>query len=136
METLGGATDKVFKGARVYKNIESRSDSTPGSQLVYKGPKPPDTIDVPGYEGDYYVFTRDIDPESESEVDTDPSTDGSLSGSFIVSDSGDPIEPIEEDEVWTNWRPMSAGAQRFKDKVNQIEAHAKKYIDERFIFRE
>jgi hypothetical protein len=115
----GGATQFVFKGARVYKRI--------GEQY------PPDTIEVPGMDN-HYVFIRDIDPESESEVDTDPSTDGSLSGSFIASDTSEIQEPIEEDEVWTNWRPMSSGAQRFKDKVNQLEAHAKKYIDERFIF--
>ena len=117
------ATNKVFKGARVYQKLSDDFIT------------PPDTILIPNHIN-LYIFKRDIDSESESELNTDPEdSDSESEDSFVVSDTEELLDVPPSDEVWANWRPMTAGAKRFKDQIDKIESHVKQYTNDRFVSR-
>ena len=112
-------TDKVYKGARVYANC----DQVPTMKQVGTN---------------QYVFEKHIDPDSESDVCTDPSDDEGSEDSFVVSDDETilckPGDHSAVDQSWKEWQPATAGAKRFKDRISLIEQRVKEYADEKFIF--
>jgi hypothetical protein len=112
-------TDKVYKGARVYANC----DQVPTMKKV----------------GDnQYVFEKHIDPDSESDVCTDPSDDEGSEDSFVVSDDESilcrPPDSHRVDQDWKDWKPTTPGARLFKDRISSIEQRIKEYADEKFVF--
>jgi hypothetical protein len=86
-----------------------------------------------------YVEKESVDEDSDSEVEDEDSDDTDSDDSFIVPDDEDvlqrPPDHREVDRAWKEWRPTSAGAQRFKDKIDQIEAVMNHTIDEKFVFK-
>ena len=85
------------------------------------------------------VIENEIDPDSESEINTDESdTDDDSLSDFVASDDETALQKPPDaaivDEKWREWRPITTGAKRFKDKIDQIEKHFKEYIDDKFVF--
>jgi len=115
-------TDKMFKGARVYRNT--------GVVLTGSGFRE--------LGDNLFVMEKEIDDESDSEINTDESdTDESLSD-FIVPDDETSLQKPPDaaivDQKWREWHPTSAGAKRFKDRIDKIEEHVKAYVDDKFAF--
>ena len=80
-----------------------------------------------------YVFEDEIDPESDSEIETEESeSDGSL-GDFIASDNEEvselPDDYKELDNQWDEWSPKTQSGKKFKKKVDELEAIAKIHAD-------
>ena len=135
-------SDKVYKRAKVF-TFEAKAERVDFECLTVHHP---DVIDVSELglvkvRPNMFVYEDDIDSESESEVETDDS-DSDSAGSlddFVVPDDEDvclkPCDHQEIDENWRTWRPASAGAKRFKQRVDQIEAYMNNEIDEKFIFK-
>jgi hypothetical protein len=134
-------SDKVYKRAKVFK-FEAKAERVDFESLTSHHP---DVIDVAelglfNVGTNMFVYEEDIDSESESEVETDDS-DSDSAGSlddFVVPDDQDvclkPCDHQEIDEAWGSWKPSSAGAKRFKQRVDQIEAYMNNEIDEKFIY--
>jgi hypothetical protein len=128
---------KVYKGAKVF-SFESETELIENEQVT----KRYSSIEELGFSkvGDnMYVEKDEVDEDSESEIE-DADTDSSdEEGDFIVPDDEEvlqkPPDHRKVDKEWKEWRPMSAGAQRFKDKVDQIEAYMNHQIDEKFVFK-
>lgn len=128
---------KMYKGAKVF-SFESETELIECEQVT----KRYGSIQELGFTevGDnMYVEKEDIDEESSSEIE-DADTEGTDSDdSFIVPDDEEvlqkPPDYREVDRSWKEWRPMSAGARRFKEKIDQIEAVMNHQIDEKFVFK-
>lgn len=128
---------KVYKGAKVF-SFESETELIENEQVT----KRYSAIEELGFTkvGDnMYVEKEEVDEASDSELE-DADTDSSDEKSdFIVPDDEDVLQKPPDhrkiDKEWKEWRPMSAGAQRFKDKVDQIEAYMNHQIDEKFVFK-
>ena len=128
---------KVYKGAKVF-SFESETELIESEQVT----KRYSSIEELGFSkvGDnMYVEKEEVDEDSESEFE-DADTDSSDEESdFIVPDDEEvlqkPPDHRKVDKEWKEWRPMSAGAQRFKDKVDQIETYMNHQIDEKFVFK-
>ena len=124
--------DKAFKGAKVFSFDATAERLDFESILVHH----PDVIDVTEIGlrqvgKNMYVYEDDIDPESESEIETDESdTDSDESEDSGEEDHDTSSRDPELDEQWNSWKPSSAGALRFKEKVDQIEAYIKHKHDE------
>ena len=134
-------TDKVYKTAGIY-SFDSQAQRVDFSSLIehYIGIIDVLEFDMKQVGKNMFVYKHEIDEESDSEIETDESSDDeSESGSFIVNDDEEsallPDDHHVVDEEWKKWRPISAGARRFKEKIEQIEAHVKSYIDEKFVFK-
>jgi len=130
---------KMFKGAKVF-SFESETELVELEQVSKKHP----SIEVLGFMqvGDnMYVEKESVDEDSASEIeDEDEDTDDTDSDdSFIVPDDEEvlqkPPDHREVDRNWVEWRPVSAGARRFKEKIDQIEASMNHQIDEKFVFK-
>jgi len=133
--------NKIFKSAKVF-SFEAKAERVDFDSLTTHHK---DVIDVAELgikkvRQNMFVYEDEIDSESESEVDTDDSdeeSEGSLND-FIVPDDEEiickPCDNIEVDKSWKTWRPMSAGAQRFKKKIEEIEELMNHKIDEKFVF--
>ena len=127
---------KVYKGAKVF-SFESETELIENEQVT----KRYSSIEELGFSkvGDnMYVEKEEVDEASDSELEDADSSDGEESD-FIVPDDEEvlqkPPDHRKVDKEWKEWRPMSAGAQRFKDKVDQIEAYMNHQIDEKFVFK-
>jgi hypothetical protein len=127
---------KVYKGAKVF-SFESETELIENEQVT----KRYSSIEELGFTkvGDnMYVEKEEVDEASDSELEDADSSDGEESD-FIVPDDEEvlqkPPDHRKVDKEWKEWRPMSAGAQRFKDKVDQIEAYMNHQIDEKFVFK-
>ena len=77
-----------------------------------------------------FVFIDEIDPDSDSEIETEESSDSeydSLDG-FVVPDTvvdGDGDCDPELNRQWDDWSPHTPSAIRYKSTVDQIEAIAR-----------
>lgn len=134
-------TDKVYKTAGVY-SFDSQAQRVDFASIIehYVGVNNILELDMKQVGKNMYVYQDEIDEESDSEIETDESSDEeSDSDSFIVNDDEEstllPDDHQLVDEEWKKWRPVSAGARRFKDKIEEIEAHVKSYVDEKFVFK-
>jgi len=128
---------KMFKGAKVF-SFESETELIECEQVIKKHK----TIEDLGFiqVGDnMYVEKDEVDEDSASEVEDVESYDSDSDNSFIVPDDEEvlqkPPDHREVDRNWKEWRPMSAGAKRFKEKIDQIEAVMNHQIDEKFVFK-
>jgi hypothetical protein len=128
---------KMFKGAKVF-SFESETELIECEQVIKKHK----TIEDLGFiqVGDnMYVEKDEVDEDSASEVEDVESDDSDSDNSFIVPDDEEvlqkPPDHREVDRNWKEWRPMSAGAKRFKEKIDQIEAVMNHQIDEKFVFK-
>jgi len=128
---------KSYKGTKVY-SFETESEPAPSAATRHS------TMEELGFKkvGDnMYVEVEDIDEESSSEIETDESdgTDEDSDDDFIVPDDEEvllkPADHRHVDAEWNSWRPVSAGARRFKEKVDQIEEYMNHAIDEKFVFK-
>lgn len=126
---------KMYKGAKVF-SFESETELIECEQVTkrYKSIQDVGFTEV----GDnMYVENDEVDKDSESEIEEIESDDSE--DSFIVPDDEEvlqkPLEHKEIDRNWKEWRPMSAGAKRFKDKIDEIEAYMNHQIDEKFVFK-
>ena len=127
---------KSYKGTKVY-SFETESETAPSVATRHS------TMEELGFKkvGDnMYVEVEDIDEESSSEIETDVSDDtDDDNDDFIVPDDEEvllkPLDHRSVDAEWNSWRPVSAGARRFKEKVDQIEAYMNHAIDEKFVFK-
>ena len=135
-------TNKIFKSAKVF-SFEAKAERVDFESLTTHHKDVIDVSDlgIKKVHTNMFVYEDDIDSESESEIETDESDDdseGSLKD-FIVPDNIDEIcKPCDHqaiDKVWSTWRPASAGAQRFKKRVDEIEEFMNHQIDEKFIFK-
>jgi hypothetical protein len=129
---------KMYKGAKVF-SFESETELIECEQVIKKHK----TIEDLGFiqVGDnMYVEKEEVDEDSASEIEDVETDDGEESDdSFIVPDDEEvlqkPSDYREVDRGWNEWRPMSAGARRFKEKIDQIEAVMNHQIDEKFVFK-
>ena len=135
-------SDKVYKSAKVF-SFEAKAERVDFESLLTHHPDVTDVAELGlvKVRPNMFVYEDDIDSESESDVETDDS-DSDSAGSlddFVVPDDEDvcckPCDHKEVDEAWSSWRPTSAGAQRFKKRVDTIEQHMNNAIDERFVFK-
>jgi len=128
---------KVYKGAKVF-SFESETELIENEQVT----KRYSSIEELGFSkvGDnMYVEKDEVDEASDSELEDAYSSDGEEESDFIVPDDEEVLQKPPDhrkiDKEWKEWRPMSVGAQRFKDKVDQIEAYMNHQIDEKFVFK-
>jgi hypothetical protein len=128
---------KMFKGAKVF-SFESETELIECEQVIKKHK----TIEDLGFiqvSDNMYVEKDEVDEDSASEVEDVESDDSDSDNSFIVPDDEEvlqkPPDHREVDRNWNEWRPMSAGAKRFKEKIDQIEAVMNHQIDEKFVFK-
>ncbi len=129
---------KSFKGAKVY-SFENSTEIVTHDNITTRH----DTMTSLGFkqvQDNMFVEIEEIDEDSSSDIESD--YDYSESGSedsFIVPDDEEvlikPVDHREVDAKWNSWRPISAGARRFKDKVDQIEEYMNYAIDEKFVFK-
>ena len=81
-----------------------------------------------------YVFKDEIDPESDSEIETEEDSDsaGSLND-FIASDNEEvnelPDDYKELDEQWEKWSPKTKSGKKFKKTVDELEEIVKIHAD-------
>jgi hypothetical protein len=126
---------KSYKGAKVYSFEESvemiDTFETKHSSMEELGFKK--------VQDNMYVELEEVDEDSSSEVESDEESSSDEEDDFIVPDDEDVmIKPPDHravDDQWNSWRPSSAGARRFKEKVDQIEAYMNHAIDEKFVFK-
>jgi hypothetical protein len=128
---------KMYKGAKVF-SFESESELVEVEQVT----KRCGDMEEAGFKvlGDnMFVEVVDIDEDSESEIEEDSEGEWSDDDDFIVPDDvtvmQKPPDYRHVDKEWNSWRPTSAGARRFKEKVDQIEAYMNHQIDEKFVFK-
>jgi len=128
---------KVYKGTKVF-SFEEGTELIESSQVT----KEHSCIEDLGFTkvGDnMYVEKDDVDEESSSEIEDDDVSDCETDDDFIVPDDEDVLQKPPDykkvDKDWKEWRPTSAGAKRFKEKVDQIEAYMNHRIDEKFVFK-
>ena len=134
-------SDKVYKSAKVF-SFEAKAERVDFESLTGHHPDVTDVseLGLVKVRPNMFVYEEDIDSESESDVETDSDSDsaGSLDD-FVVPDDKDvrckPCDHKEVDEAWSSWRPTSAGAQRFKKRVDTIEQYMNNTIDEKYVFK-
>ena len=135
-------SDKVYKSARVF-SFESNAERVDFESLTEHHLDVIDVLELGlvKVRPNMFVYEEDIDSESESEVETDDEdsdSEGSLKD-FVVPDDEDvcikPCDHQEVDEAWGSWKPSSAGAQRFKERIDHIEQYMNTKIDEKFVFK-
>jgi hypothetical protein len=134
------SSGKSYKGARVYL-FETETEKVEYKHVI----KQYETVQEFGFvelQRGGFVAEDEIDEDSESEVETDEDEDDEVEydeEGFIVPDDEEvlikPVDHKEVDKNWKKWRPTSSGAQRFKDKIDQIEAYMNHAIDEKFVFK-
>ena len=87
-----------------------------------------DGIELKKLDKNMYVFSENIDPESDSEIE-DMEDYESDDDSFVVSDTEEmcelPPDAKELDESWNKWSPKTPSAKRFKKTVEKLEATVK-----------
>ena len=120
-------TDKAFKGAKVF-SFDSTAERLDFDSIITHHPEIIDVTEI-GLRlvaKNMYVYEDDIDPDSESEVETDEEDSSSEEEESDEDEKGDiKSRDLELDEQWNSWKPSSAGAARFKDKIDQIESFIK-----------
>ena len=126
----------MYKGTKDF-SFESETELIESNQVV----KRYDSIEELGFiriGENMYVEKEEVDEDSCSEIE-EVSSEEESDDSFIVPDSEEvlqkPSDYREVDRNWKEWRPVSAGAQRFKEKIDQIEAYMNHQIDEKFVFK-
>lgn len=126
-------TEKHYGGAAVYEEdtstevveIESVTEHYEGSKGysditgLRKIPRTP-----------YYIMSEegDIFSDDESEWETATSEDEYQADDFCTDDEEQPSPPADHedlDRAWNSWNPTSAGAKRFKERVDLIEQHVR-----------
>lgn len=133
-------TEKTWKGACVYELDESNELIEPENICEhYQGNILFDEIDgiqkIP--RTPYYYFQEEKnDDDSDDEVVSEDEEDGyEIDGEFCVDDNviDAPIElPPDHariDTEWNEWQPQTAGAKRFKERVDLIEQLARQHVD-------
>jgi hypothetical protein len=128
----------MYKGAKVF-SFEAETELVECEQVTkrYNSIQELGFIEV---QDNMYVETEEVDEDSSSEIeDVESDTDESACDDFIVPDDEEvlhkPPDHREVDKNWKEWRPISAGAKRFKDKIDQIELYMNHQIDEKFVFK-
>jgi hypothetical protein len=135
-------SDKVYKGAKVF-SFESKAERVDFESISehYQGVVDIEEIGIIKINKNMFVHEDDIDSESESEIETDDSdsdSEGSLVDFIVPDDETVMCKPCDHrrvDEAWNSWRPASAGAQRFKDRIDRMEEYMNSQIDEKFNFK-
>jgi len=126
---------KSYKGAKVY-SFEETVEMIDNCDKKYKSME---ELGFKKVQDNMYVEVEELDEDSSSEIESEDESEEDDDDDFIVPDDEEVmIKPPDHravDESWKSWRPMSAGAQRFKDKVDQIEAYMNHVIDEKFVFK-
>ena len=129
---------KMYKGAKVF-SFETATELIECEQVTKRYGSVQDLV-FTEVGDNMYVEKEDVDEDSSSEIEDADTDDGNESDdSFIVADDEEvlqkPPDYREVDREWKEWRPVSAGAKRFKDKIDQIEAVMNHQIDEKFVFK-
>lgn len=136
-------SDKVYKRAKIF-SFESKAERVDFESLTEHHLDVIDVLELGlvKIRPNMFVYEDDIDSESDSEIETDEDSDSDSEGSlkdFIVPDDEDvcikPCDHQEVDEAWGSWKPSSAGAMRFKERIDQIEQYMNTKIDEKFVFK-
>ena len=134
-------SEKVYKATKIY-SFETKTEFVPFDSLIihYNGTENIEDLGFIKVHDNMFVEESDIDEESSSEIETETDEECSESSddSFIVPDDEDvcikPPDYKEVDASWNTWSPVTPGAKRFKDKINQIEQYMNSQIDEKFVF--
>jgi hypothetical protein len=132
---------KVYKAAPVF-SFESKAERVDFESLTahHKDIIDVEELGIKKIQPNMFVYEEDVDSESDSEIETESESDseGSLKD-FIAPDDEEitckPCDHQEVDEAWNSWKPHSAGAQRFKQRVDEIEKYMKHQIDEKYVFK-
>ena len=115
---------KSYKSALVY-SFETKAERVDFESILehHDG-----GIELKKLDKNMYVFSENIDPESDSEIE-DMEDYESDDDSFVVSDTEEmcelPPDAKELDESWNKWSPKTPSAKRFKKTVEQLEATVK-----------
>jgi hypothetical protein len=129
------SSQKSYKGAKVY----SFENSVEMVDTIHTKVSSMEELGFKKVQDNMYVELEEVDDESSSELESEDDGDDDDLGDFIVPDDEEVmIKPPDHravDEGWKSWRPASAGARRFKEKVDQIEAYMNHAIDEKFVFK-
>jgi len=127
---------KTYKGTKVF-SFEKASEYVTCDQILHEYSSL-EEIDIVSIGENMYVEKEGIDEDSSSEIDSEE-YDYDTDDSFIVPDDEEiiqkPIDHKEVDEKWRNWNPVTTGAQRFKERIDQIESYMNHQIDEKFVFK-
>ena len=131
--------DKVYKSAKVF-SFESKAERVDFESITthHIGVIDIEELGLTKIGKNMFVFTEDIDSESESEIETDDSSsdsEGSLRDFIVPDDETVLLKPCdykEVDESWNSWKPSSAGAQRFKKRIDEIEEYVNHKFDDKF----
>lgn len=128
---------KMYKGAKVF-SFESETELIECEQVSKRHSRIED-LGFTEVGDNMYVEKEEVDEDSSSEIEDEDTDDTDSDDSFIVADDEDilqkPPDYREVDRSWNEWRPTSAGAKRFKEKIDQIEAFMNHQVDEKFVFK-
>jgi hypothetical protein len=125
-------TSMTYKGARVYV-LESEVNIIRG-ESISEHYTDGDTL-FEHISDERYVMKVDMDSDESSTFYDDSDDSGSDLKDFVVSDTeGPPDHPPPDYESvntgWRQWDPPSEGSKRFKQTVDDIEAHVRHRMDE------
>lgn len=121
-------TSLTYKGARVHA-LESELNIIRPESICEHYPDGETIFTHVGEER--YVLNEEVDSTVEDSAFEDDSDDsGSDLKSFVVSDEECELPPDhrEVDHAWTEWRPMSEGSRRFKERVDAIDAQIRMHL--------
>lgn len=120
---------KRYKGAQVL-SFEPKAERVDFECLIehYKDSH----LNLKKIKSNMYVFVEDIDPESDSEIETDSSyseSENSLDDFVVDDDEVDddelPPDYKEIDQQWEKWSPKTPSGKKFKRTIDTIESIAK-----------
>ena len=124
---------KNYKTAPVH-SFESKAERVDFESLI-EHHYDSTTVGITQIGKNMYVFGDEIDPDSDSEIETEEDTDddiGSLDD-FIVSDTDEGAvdsdhrsADLEElDNQWEQWSPKTGSSKKFKQTIDALEVIAK-----------
>jgi hypothetical protein len=121
-------TETVYKSACVYRLDEGELSPAPYESIMEHYPTGTTfmDLDMKPLGTNRFAFYSEIDMEDD---DSDiHSFDGSsLDSSFVVSDTNEieglPIDHVEVDKEWEQWKPSTPGSQSFKAVIDNLSRH-------------
>ena len=132
---------KTYKGTKIF-SFEKESEYVTLDQIVREYTSL-EELKFEKIGENMYVEKECIDEESSSEIEDDHDDseeyDYDTDDSFVVPDDEEvlqkPSDHKEVDAKWKEWNPVTSGAKRFKEKIDQIEKYMNHQIDEKYVFR-
>ena len=133
---------KTYKGTKVY-SFEKSSEYVSPDQILSEY-ETMDELHFVKIGENMYAESDAIDDDSSSEIEDDEDEEEGVGeyysdDGFVVPDDEEilmkPADYKEIDEKWKEWKPVTSGAKRFKERVDQIEAYMNHQIDEKFVFK-